>query len=157
MSNTKLSPHTTWLFAFGSVLVATGLTYAMAGLGTKVTAAVYFGVVALGGFLSTYLTRARVAGAVVAFLAVAAIAAAGYFVLVDHLFRTATSVATDAVSGGAAHAQGADAGATMGKFFGIFVAVVVFVETLVAGIGGAACGNAARSGGLAQLQQRSAA
>ncbi|MBA3540356.1 MAG: hypothetical protein H0T79_12140 [Deltaproteobacteria bacterium] len=82
-----------------------------------------------------------------AFLTAAAIAAVAYFFLVDSLFRTATTVMTDAVSGGQAHAQGAAAGAIFGKTFGMFVAVIVFLETIIAGIGGAFAGSKARSGG----------
>jgi hypothetical protein len=150
--NQKLSPHTTWLFAFGAVAAGIATSYALAGLGQKVTAAIYFAIVALGGFLSTYLTRARIGGAILAFVAVAAVAAVSYFFLVDSLFRTATTVATDAVSGGTAHAEGLAAGAQMGKTFGIFVAVIVFLETVVAGIGGAVAGAKSRgAGGLAAV------
>jgi hypothetical protein len=40
----------------------------------------------------------------------------------------------------------------MGKTFGIFVAVIVFLETIVAGIGGAVAGGKVRGqGGLAAL------
>jgi hypothetical protein len=148
----KLSPHTTWLFALGSIAAGIGASYALNGLGTKVTAAVYFGIVAIGGFLSTYLTRARVRGAVLSFLCAAAVAAVGYYFLVSNLFETTTTVMTDTVSGGAATAEGAKAGAAMGKTFGIFIAVVVFLETIVAGIGGAVAGGKARgAGGLAAL------
>ena len=138
---TKLNPHTTWLFAFGSIAAGIATSYALSGLGQKVTAGVYFGVVAIGGFLSTYLTRARVRGAVLAFLLAASAAAVAYFFLVDHMFRTATTVMTDAVSGGQAHEQGVQAGAMFGKTFGIFVAVIVFLESIVAGIGGAIAGH----------------
>ncbi len=155
--SSKLSPHTIWLFAFGSIAAGIGTSYALSGLGQKVTAAVYFGIVGLGGFLSTYLTRARVRGAVLAFLTAAAVAAVGYFMLVDHMFRTATTAMTDAVSGGAAHAQGVEAGAAFGKTFGIFVAAIVFLETIVAGIGGSIAGAKARvGGGLAQFANRAA-
>jgi hypothetical protein len=148
----KLSPHTTWLFAFGSIAAGIGSSYALAGLGQKVTAAVYFAIVAIGGFASTYLTRARTRGAVLAFFTAAAVAAISYFFLVDHLFREATTLATDAVSGGAAHAQGAEAGAMMGKTFGIFIAAMVFLETIIAGIGGAVAGAKTRgAGGLAAI------
>jgi hypothetical protein len=148
----KLSPHTTWLFALGSIAAGIGASYALNGLGTKVTAAVYFAIVAIGGFLSTYLTRARVRGAVLSFFCAAAVAAVGYFFLISNLFEQTTTVMTDTVSGGAATAQGAKAGAAMGKTFGIFIAVVVFLETIVAGIGGAVAGGKVRgTGGLAAL------
>jgi hypothetical protein len=148
----KLSQHTTWLFAFGSIAAGIAVSYALAGLGQKVTAAVYFAIVALGGFGATYFTRARAGGAVLTFLVGAAVAAAGYYVLVDHLFSTATSVMSDAVSGGQAHEQGLQAGAQIGKTMGIFVAAIVFLETLVAGIAGSVAGLKARgSSGLAAI------
>ena len=148
----KLSRHTVWLFALGSVAAAIATTYALSGLGQKATAAIYFAMVAIGGFASTFLTRARVGGAVLAFTATAAAAAGAYYLLVDHLFRTVTTATTDLVSGGAAHAQGVQAGATFGHTFGIFIAAIVFLETIVAGIGGAIAGGKARgAGGLAAL------
>ena len=148
----KLSPHTIWLFAFGSIAAGIASSYALSGFGQKVTAGVYFAVVAIGGFASTYLTRARIRGAVLAFLTAAAVAAVAYVFLVDALFRTATTTMSDVVSGGQAHAQGVAAGAAMGKVFGIFVAAVVFLETIVAGIGGAIAGSKSRGeGGLVAL------
>jgi len=150
MSNdTKLSSHTTWLFSFGAVAAGIATSYALSGLGQKVTAAVYFALVAIGGFASTYLTRARVRGAVLSFLVTATVAAAAYFFLVDSLFSTATQVVSDA---GGAHAAGVEAGAKLGRTMGMFVAVIVFLETIVAGIGGAIAGDKARgSGGIAAL------
>jgi hypothetical protein len=144
MTTSKLSSRTVWLFAFGSILAGIGASYAVAGLGQKVAAAIYFALVAIGGFASTYLTRARVGGAVLAFLTAAVVAAIGYFFLVDHLMRAATTVATDAVSNGAVHAQNVHVGAAFGHTFGIFVAVIVFLETTVAGIGGAIAGGRTR-------------
>ena len=153
MSNeNKLSPHTTWLFAFGSIAAAIGVSYALSGLGTKVIAAVYFGIVAIGGFASTYLTRARIGGAILSFFAGAAVAAVAYYFLVNSLFSTATTAMTDAASLGQAHAQGVEAGAKMGNIFGIYVAVIVFLETIVAGIGGSIAGAKSRDkGGVAAL------
>lgn len=151
-ANTKLSPHTTWLFAFGAVAVGIGASYATAGFGQKVAAAVYFAVVAIGGFASTYFTRARVRGAVLSFLTAATVASIAYFFLVDAIFSGATSAVADATQTGTAHAQTVDAGAKMGKIFGIFVAAIVFLETIVAGIGGAFAGNKVRGqGGFAAL------
>jgi hypothetical protein len=151
-TQTKLSPHTTWLFAFGSIAAGIMSSYALSGLGTKVTAAVYFAIVAAGGFASTYLTSARVRGAVLAFILGAAVAGVAYFMLVNSLFHHATTLAGDAVSSGAAHAQADAAGAAMGKTFGIFIGAIVFLETIIAGIGGAVAGGKARGqGGLAAL------
>lgn len=148
----KLSPHATWIFAFAAVAAGIGASFALSGLGQKVTAAVYFAIVAIGGFGSMYLTRARMGGAVLAFLGAAVVAAVAYFFLVDHIFRTATTVMTDAVSGGQAHEQGVQAGAMFGRVFGIFVAAMVFLETSVAGVIGAFAGWKSRGqGGLAAL------
>jgi hypothetical protein len=148
----KLSAHTTWLFALGSIAAGIGASYALSGFGQKVTAGVYFALVAIGGFLSTYLTRARVRGAVLSFVTGAAVAAVAYFFLVSSLFETATTMMADAASAGQATAEGAKAGAAMGKTFGIFVAAIVFLETIVAGIGGAFAGNKVRGqGGFAAL------
>jgi hypothetical protein len=151
-STQKLSSHTIWLFSFGAVAAGIASSFAVSGLGQKAAAGIYFALVAIGGFASTYMTKARVRGAVLAFLTAATVAAIGYFFLVDHLFRTATTTLVDATSGGAAHADGAKAGAVFGKTFGIFVAVIVFLETTVAGIGGAIAGDKSRGeGGLAAL------
>lgn len=153
MSNQKLSSHTVWLFAIGSVTAGIGASYAASGLGQKVTAAIYFALVGIGGFASTYLTTARVRGAVAAFIATGALAAIAYFFLVSALVSTTTTVMSDAVSGGQAHAQGAQAGATFGKMFGIIVAAIVFIETIVAGIVGAVIGDKTRGqGGMAALK-----
>lgn len=131
-----------WLFALAAVGAGIGASYAASGLGQKAAAAVYFAIVALGGFASTYLTAARVRGAVAAFLAVGAIAAVAYFLLVDSFFRTATTaVANDA--------QTQQAGASFGRFFGIVIGAVVFLETIVAGITGAVIGAKVKvNGGL---------
>lgn len=153
MSNTtdssKLSPHTTWLFALASIAAGIGVSYALSGLGQKVTAAVYFAIVAIGGFASTYLTRARVRGAVLAFLTGGAVAAGAYYFLVASIFKSAsTAVGTEtANAANAAHGL-----SQMGQTFGIFIAAIVFLETIIAGIGGAIAGDKARgSGGLAAL------
>jgi hypothetical protein len=150
MSNdTKLSAHTTWLFSFGAIAAGIGASYATAGFGQKVTAAVYFAIVAIGGFASTYLTKARVRGAVLSFLTAGAVAAVAYYFLVSSLFTTATQAVAD-TSG--AHADGVKVGAKMGNMFGMFVAVIVFLESIIAGIGGAIAGDKARgAGGLAAL------
>jgi len=151
-TDTKLSPHTAWLFAFGSIAAGIASSYALSGLGQKVTAAVYFAIVAIGGFASTYMTRARVRGAVLTFFTGAAVAAVAYYFLVSSVFTHATTIATDAVSAGQATAEGAKAGAAMGKTFGIFIGAMVFLETIIAGIGGAVAGAKTRGqGGLAAL------
>jgi hypothetical protein len=151
-NDTKLSPHTTWLFALGSIAAGIAVSYALSGLGQKVTAAVYFGIVAIGGFLSTYLTRAKTGGAVLSFLAAGVVAAGGYYALVSHFIGGATTAMGDMASAGSAHVQAVEAGAKMGQTLGIFVAVIVFLETIVAGIGGAIAGAKSRgAGGLSAL------
>ena len=158
MSNQKLSPKTVWLFALGSVGAAIGASYATMGMGQKVSAAIYFALVAIGAFASTYLTKARLRGAIGAFAAVAAVAAVVYFLLVNHVVATTTVAATDALSDGQAHAQGVQAGATFGKFFGIIIGAVVFLETLVAGIIGSIAGDKSRGkGGLQAVASMSRA
>ena len=158
MSNQKLSSHMVWVFALASVAAGIGASYAASGLGQKAAAAIYFALVAIGGFASTYLTKARVRGAVLAFITVGAIAAVAYFMLMSSIVATATTAVSDAASGGQAHAQGAQAGATFGKMFGIIVGAVVFLETIVAGITGAVIGDKSRGqGGLAAIKGMSRA
>jgi len=148
----KLSPSMTWLIALGSVGAGVGISYAASGLGQKATAAIYFAIVAAGGFASMYLTRARLRSAVGAFLLTGAIAGIAYFFLVNRMMAQATELMTDAVSGGQAHAQGVAAGSLFGKTFGIFAGAIIFLETIVAGIGGAFAGSKARGqGGLAAI------
>jgi len=146
--NTKLSPHTSWLFAFGSIAAGIAASYALNGLGQKVTAAVYFAIVAAGGFGATYWTRARVRGAVLSFFTGAGVAAVAYYMLVASLLSTATT----AVGGTA------QVGSELGKTMGIFVAALVFLETIVAGIGGAIAGAKVRAaGGLSTYKVKTAA
>lgn len=147
-NDTKLPASTSWLFAFGSIAAGIGTSYAASGLGQKATAAIYFAIVAIGGFASTYLTRARTRTAVLAFLTAAVVAAGAYFMLVDAIFHTVTTAAGSMANDPNASA----AGAKMGKIFGVFVAVIVFLETTVAGIGGAVAGDKSRGkGGLGAL------
>ena len=83
----KYSRHTVWLFALGAVPLGIAAAYATAGLGPKVTAAVYAGIVGLAGFASTFTTKARTRGAVLAFLVAALAAAAVYYLVVSAVFR----------------------------------------------------------------------
>jgi hypothetical protein len=146
-ASTKLNPQLTWLFALGALVVGVAVAYALSGLGNKVVAGAYAAIVGAAGFASTYLTRARVRLAVLAFLGAAAIAAVAYFYLVSHVFRTATTVMTDVASGGQAHAEGVKVGGIFGNFFGVFAGIVAFIETAVAGIGGAIAGDKAKAQG----------
>ncbi|MDQ3338609.1 MAG: hypothetical protein M4D80_25880 [Myxococcota bacterium] len=151
MSNQKLSSHMVWVFALASVAAGIGASYAASGLGQKAAAAIYFALVAIGGFASTYLTKARVRGAVLAFITVGAVAAIAYFFLINSVVASATTAVTDG-------AQNAQAGATFGKMFGIIVGAVVFLETIVAGITGAVIGDKTRGqGGLAAIKGMSRA
>jgi hypothetical protein len=147
-SKSKLSPHTVWLFAIGSIAAALGVSYALSGMGQKVTAAVYFAIVAVGGFLSTYATRARVVSAILAFLLGAGAAAGGYWALIASLSHSVTN----AVTAGSTDAAAVHAGNQMANTLGIFVAVIVFLETFVAGCAGSVAGAKSRGqGGLAAL------
>jgi hypothetical protein len=121
----KLSKHMTWLFAFGSIAAGIGSSYALAGAGQKVVAAVYFAIVAIGGFASTYLTKAKLGGAIASFLVGSGIAAVAYFALVQSIFA----------------GSGLD---KFGSLLGVIIAVVVFFETIIAGIGGAVAGAKSR-------------
>jgi hypothetical protein len=152
-TTTKLSPNLVWLFATAAVAAGIGSSFALAGLGQKATAAIYFGIVAIGGFVSTYATRASITRAVMAFLSVALLAAVAYYFLVDYVFRTATTTMTDAMSGGAAHADGARAGSVFGHMFGVVVAMLVFLETGVAGVVGIVAGRKAATGGATALSR----
>jgi lysylphosphatidylglycerol synthetase-like protein (DUF2156 family) len=146
-SSSKLAPSLTWLFAAGALILGVAAAYLLRGFSSKVTAGAYAAIVGAAGFASTYLTRARVRLAVLAFLTAAAVAAIAYFFLVSHIFNTVTTVMTDAVSGGQAHAEGVKAGSVFGTFFGIFAAIVAFIETAVAGIVGAVAGDKAKAAG----------
>ncbi len=56
-TNAKLSPHTTWLFALGSIATGIGASFVLSGLGQKATAAIYFAIVALNWALATAAAR----------------------------------------------------------------------------------------------------
>lgn len=142
----KYSRHTVWLYALAAVALGIGGAYATHGLGPKVTAGVYAAIVGGAGFASTFTTRARTRGAVAAFLLAGLAAAAIYYVLVSSVFAAATTAATDAVSGGDAHAhaEGAKAASVFGRFFGAFAAIIAFLETTIVGITGAVAGSAAK-------------
>jgi hypothetical protein len=136
----KYSRHAVWLFALGAVALGLAASVATQGLGPKVTSAVYAAIVGLAGFGATFATRARMRGAVGAFLLAALIAACAYYAVVSYVFSTVTTAMTDAVSAGAANDAGQQAGTFFGRFFGAFAAVVAFLETSIVGIGGAIVG-----------------
>lgn len=141
----RFNKHTVWLFAFGAVALGVAAAYATAGMGPEVTSGVYAAIVGIAGFASMLTTRARVRGAVLAFL-VAAIAAAGlYYLVVSTIMQDVTTAAADAVSGGAAHEQGKEAGTAFGRIFGAFAAAIAFLETWIVGIAGAVVGSKAKT------------
>jgi hypothetical protein len=142
----KYDARTIWLFAIGSVALGIAAAFATQGLGPKVTSAVYAGIVGVAGFASTFATKARVRGAVGAFLFAALLAAIGYYAVVSYVFSTVTSQATDLMSNGQAHEAGVQAGTFFGRFFGAFAAIVAFLETSIVGIAGAVAGSRAKSG-----------
>jgi hypothetical protein len=141
----KLTPNLVWLYAIGALALGIAAAFATQGLGAKVTAAVYAGIVAIAGFASTFTTSARVRTAVLAFLLAAVAAAALYFVVVSSVIAGATTAMADTVSLGQAGAESAEAGSVMGTFFGVVAAVVAFAETAFFGIGGAVVGSRARA------------
>jgi hypothetical protein len=142
---TALHPQTTWLFAFGAVVIGIGVGYLTRGLSPKISAGIYAAIVGLAGFGSMYLTRARLRTAVLAFF-VAAVACAGlYYLVVSSVIGDTTTLMTDSMSGGQAHEQNAKIGTTFGRFFGIFAAAVAFLETLVGGVIGAIAGGKFRA------------
>jgi hypothetical protein len=149
-ASNKLSPNTIWLFAFGSIIAGIGVSYATMGLGQKVTAALYFAIVAAGGFLGMYLSSAKMRVAVLAFLLGSVVAAAGYYMLIKHMISATTSIVSDGLGGD--HSEGVKVGNALGGFMGLFTAIIVFLETIVAGIGGAFAGWKSRGkSGLAAL------
>ncbi|HJK92722.1 MAG TPA: hypothetical protein RMH85_32770 [Polyangiaceae bacterium LLY-WYZ-15_(1-7)] len=119
-----------WLFALAAVLLGAGSGYVTSGMGGSVASAVYFGIFSVSGFLATLLTRSKVGMAIGAFALASLLSAGGYYFLV----ASATQEATEALG-----ATG-DTGA-LGAFMGGFVAVIVLVGTLVAGIAGTVTGG----------------
>ncbi|HEY4057915.1 MAG TPA: hypothetical protein VGM39_14975 [Kofleriaceae bacterium] len=137
----KLSPHLTWLFAIGAVLLGTG-AYMVLPHTSKVGGYAYFGIIALGGFLATFLTRAKTGGAVLSFLVASLGAAAGYYLVIAKAASVAASTITTGSAADVAAAQHAVNG--LGSIMGGFVAVIVFLVTFVPGTIGASVGSAVR-------------
>ncbi|MBX3274773.1 MAG: hypothetical protein KF729_31200 [Sandaracinaceae bacterium] len=129
----KLSAHWVWLFALAAVVVGVGAAYATAGLGSKVSSAVYFGVFLTSGFAATALTKAKALLSLSAFLLASLLSAASYYVV------TMQAVAETTSALGAAEAGGA-----LGAAIGIFVAVITFFVSAAGGVGGALAGLRAR-------------
>jgi hypothetical protein len=143
MGTGKLNSNLVWLFALGAILLGVGGGYVTSGMGTKVSTAVFLGVFSIAGFCAAYLTQAGTGKAIGAMV----LAAVGTAVIYYFVISAITAKAVDV----AAMGQGGDAGGVMGSFFGGFAAVIVLLETLVAGIAGALVGRKAKAGGLAQV------
>lgn len=134
----KLNGSLVWLFALGAILVAMGGAWVTADLGNKVSSAVYFGVFAVCGFLATFLTRARTRVGVAAFFLASAASGVIYYFLVSRVFSQAATTLATASGGGAAQAH--NAGMVLGSAVGLFAAGLIFLASLVAGIGGCVAG-----------------
>lgn len=133
----KLNGNLVWAFALGAIVLGIAAAWLTASMGNKVSAAVYFGVFAAAGFLSVFLTRSKTAMGVLAFGLAAAVSGLVYYFIVSSVFAEATTSMTSAV-GAATEAD--KAGATMGTTMGLFAAGIIFLDTLIAGIGGCIVG-----------------
>src|SRR5690606_886351 len=105
-----------WLFALGAIVIGAGSAYVTAGLGAKVSSAVFFGVFAVFGFAATALTRAKAIVAVAAFLLASIASGAAYYVVAAQAMAEATRAL-----------GAADAGGVLGAAIGGFVAVITFL------------------------------
>ncbi|HEY4180324.1 MAG TPA: hypothetical protein VGM90_25955 [Kofleriaceae bacterium] len=141
-TSSKLSPGFAWLFALLSLVVGAGLSFAFKGLGSKAMGGAYFASLVVGGFLATYMTRAKTGGAVLAFLTLAGGAAAAYYLVIAKLFSTVAEAAPTA--GSAADVAATKAFEAVGNGIGIFVAVIVFFATFIPGTIGASVGSSVR-------------
>jgi len=129
----KLNAHWVWLFALGAVLLSLGGAYATAGLGAKVSSAVYFGVFLFSGFAATVLTKAKAAMSLAAVLGASILSAASYYF-----------IAMQAVADATGAMGAAEAGGMLGAALGIFVAVITFFVSAAGGVSGALAGLRAR-------------
>ena len=136
-----------WVFAVGAVLVGLGASWATAGMSSKISAAIYFGVFSLAGFAALYLTRAKTVIGVLAFILAAVASGVFFHIIVSSMISEAVTV-TATVAGGPADA-GAAMGSTMGSIMGAFAGVIVGLETLIAGLGGVIVGARQRRRSLA--------
>ena len=130
----KLNGNLVWAFAFGALGLGIAGAWLTANMGNKVSIGVYFGVFAAAGFLSVFLTRAKAGIGVLAFVVAAVASAAIYYFLVSSIMGEATSTMTAAAGGGENEAK--TLGNAMGTTMGLFAAGIIFIDTLVAGIGG---------------------
>ncbi len=126
----RLGAGWVWLFALGAVLLGIGSAYATAGLGAKVSSAIYFGVFLACGFAATVLTKAKALVCVAAFLLASIASGAAYY----WVAMQAMVDATNALGAG-------EAGGALGAAVGIFVAIVTFGVSARGGVGGVIAGH----------------
>lgn len=129
----KLSAGYVWLFALGAVALGAGSAWATAGLGAKVSSAVYFGVFLVSGFAATAMTKANTLVSLSAFLLASIASAATYYF-----------VAVQAVAEATGALGAAEAGGAFGAALGVFVAVITFFVSAVGGTSGVLAGIRAR-------------
>jgi hypothetical protein len=134
----KLNGNLVWAFALGAIVLGIAAAWLTAGMGNKVSAAVYFGVFAAAGFLSVFLTRSKTGVGVLAFGVAAVASGLIYYFIVSSIISGATAEMATAVGGAADDAS--KAGSVMGSTMGLFAAGLIFLDTLVAGIGGCLVG-----------------
>jgi hypothetical protein len=130
----KMNGGFVWLFALGAIVLGIGSAWLTASMSNKISMAVYFGVFAAAGFLAILLTRSKTGVGVLAFFLAAAVSATVYFFIVSAVMADATYTMTSAVGASSGDAQ--QVGSLMGKAAGWFAAAFIFLDTLVAGIGG---------------------
>ncbi|MEC7524118.1 MAG: hypothetical protein VYE22_29830 [Myxococcota bacterium] len=129
----KLGGVWVWLFALSAVLLGMGSGYVTAGMGAKISSAVYFGIFLVSGFAAMALTKAKALLGIAAFLLAALISAAGYFWVAAQAMTEATSAL-----------GAAEVGGTLGAAMGAFVAVITFLVSATGGVTGAVAGVRAR-------------
>lgn len=134
----KLGAGYAWLFALSAIAIGAGSAYVTAGLGAKVSSAVFFGVFVVFGFAATALTKAKALMAVAAFLLASLASAGAYYVVAAQAMAEATSAL-----------GAADAGGALGAAIGAFVAVITFIVSAVGGVGGTLAGARVRKQALA--------
>jgi hypothetical protein len=152
-TNAKIGSGWVWAFALAAAVLGVGSGYLTSGMDWKIGSAVYFGIFAIAGFASMYLTSATTGTGVIAFLLAAIATAVFYYVLITYALDTVTGAVVDSGGGDAAARETAkDAGGTFAGMFGMIVAGINGVGTAVAGISGCVAGSKfKRDGGLSQL------
>jgi hypothetical protein len=134
MMNDKIgtmSSGLVWIFALGALVIGLAGGYATAGLGAKVSSAVFFFAFAATGFGATLLTRAKTWLAAVAFVLASLVAAGAYYGIASSMISSSASAGTDA--------------GLFGAFLGAFVALITLIVSLIAGVGGCVAGARAKS------------